>query len=100
MNQMLFGALVMASFVVGLFFFRFWRDTRDRLFAWFGLAFWVLALNWLGLGVTQAAEETRTYFYLLRALAFSLIIVGIVEKNRNHESARRADAPPRPRRFG
>ena len=29
------GMLVMASLVVGLFFLRFWRQTRDRLFAMF-----------------------------------------------------------------
>jgi hypothetical protein len=88
---MLFGALVMASFVVGLFFFRFWRDTRDRLFVWFGLAFWVLAGNWLGLGLTAAAEETRTYFYLLRLVAFTLILLGIVDKNRTASRPRPAE---------
>ena len=32
MEQILLGANAMASLVVGLFFLRFWRDTRDRFF--------------------------------------------------------------------
>jgi hypothetical protein len=88
MTQMLQGALVMASFVVGLFFLRFWRETRDRLFLMFALAFWVLAANWLGLGLTEEAE-TRTFFYVLRLIAFALIIIAIVDKNR--KGSARAD---------
>jgi hypothetical protein len=81
MTQLLEGALVMASFSVGLFFLRFWRETHDRLFLMFALAFWVLAANWLGLGLTERAE-TRTLFYVLRLIAFTLIIVAIIDKNR------------------
>jgi hypothetical protein len=81
MIQMLLGALVTASFVVGLFFARFWRDTHDRLFLMFALAFWVLAANWLGLGLTEK-PEARTFFYVLRLIAFALIIVAIIDKNR------------------
>jgi hypothetical protein len=42
------GALAMAFAVAGLFFLRFWRDTKDRLFAFFALAFFALAANRLG----------------------------------------------------
>jgi Family of unknown function (DUF5985) len=84
--QFLWGALTMAGLVAGLFFFRFWRLSRDRLFLLMGIAFWVLALNWLGLAVLPRIDESRHYVYLLRLLAFLLIIAGIVDKNR---SARR-----------
>jgi hypothetical protein len=83
----LWGASSMASAVAGLFFLRFWRQTRDRFFLVFALAFWALSLNWLGLAATSNGDETRTYFYLLRLAAFVLIIVAIVDKNRARPAA-------------
>lgn len=82
MNEFLWGALAMASWVAGLFFLQFWRSTRDRLFLFFCLAFWVFSLTWIGLGVLQPPLESRHYTYVFRLLAFALIIVGIVDKNR------------------
>ena len=81
LNQFLLGVLAMASAAVGAFFLRFWRRTHDRLFLIFALAFWLLGLNWLLLAFVQA-DETRTWLYLLRLVAFCLIIYGIVDKNR------------------
>jgi O-antigen/teichoic acid export membrane protein len=82
MNQFLSGALAMATFVVGLFFLRYWRESRERLFLMFALAFWVLTVNWIGLGLLDPADESRTLLYVLRLAAFGLIIVAIVDKNR------------------
>jgi hypothetical protein len=83
LQQTVQGALVMGSFVVGLFFLRFWRDTRDRLFALFALAFWVLGLNWLGLALLATTREEQTIFYVLRSIAFVLILLAILDKNRS-----------------
>ena len=82
MNVFLSGALAMASWVVGLLFLRDWRRTRDRLFARFALAFWVLSLNWITLAVVDPSHETRHYFYLFRLVAFLLIIWAVIDKNR------------------
>ncbi len=82
MTQFLFGAIVMACAVAGLFFLRFWRKTRDRLFAVFAVAFWVLGLNWLALAFTRA-DEVRPALYVVRLLAFLLILVAIIDKNRS-----------------
>jgi hypothetical protein len=81
LNRFLLGMLVMACAVVGAFFLRFWRKTRDRLFLIFALAFWLLGLNW-GLLAFVQTDETRTWLYVLRLVAFCLIIYGIVDKNR------------------
>ncbi len=81
LNRFLLGALAMACAVAGAFFLRFWRKTRDRLFLIFALAFWLLGLNWALLAFVQA-DETRTWLYVLRLVAFCLIIYGIVDKNR------------------
>jgi hypothetical protein len=75
------GVLITCAALVGLFFLRFWKQTRDRFFLLFACAFWVLCLNWIGLAVV-AQDETRTYFYLLRLGAFLLIIFAIWDKNR------------------
>ena len=82
MNSFLWGALAMACWIAGLFFLKSWRVTRDRLFLFFCLAFWVFSLSWIGLGVIQPTTETRHYVYVFRLVAFVLIIVGIVDKNR------------------
>jgi hypothetical protein len=80
--QFLWGASAMASCAAGIFFLRFWRETRDRLFVLFAVAFWAMGVNWAGLAATGAQDEARTYFYLVRLVAFVLIIVAVVDKNR------------------
>lgn len=82
MNQFLWGALAMACWVAGLFFLQAWRSARDRFFLFFCLAFWVLSLSWVGLAVFQPQTETRHYYYVFRLLAFALIIMGIIDKNK------------------
>lgn len=81
MNEFLWGAISATSFAIGLRFLRMWTDSRDRLFALFALAFWVLGLNWLLLAIAQPPDETRHYFFVLRLLAFLLIIAAILDKN-------------------
>jgi len=81
-NTFLTGGAAMAAWAAGLFFLRFWRQTGDRLFAYFAGAFWILSVNWVVLAVIAPAAEERHYFYLLRLAAFILIIVAIVDKNR------------------
>ena len=83
------GAVTMGYLVASGFFMRFWRKTADRLFLAFALAFVILALNqalaqWLG-----AADERLGYTYLLRVLAFVLILVAIVDKNLAQSGKRR-----------
>jgi hypothetical protein len=82
MNAFVWGMCAMASAVIALFFWKFYRSAGDRLLAWFALAFASLSAHWIGLGVVQPAEDMRHYFYLLRLLAFMLIIAAIVDKNR------------------
>jgi hypothetical protein len=77
------GVLTMSCWVAGLFFLRFWRDTGDRLFALFSAAFWVLSIHWISLAVIGATDSTRAYFYLMRLVAFLLILAAIVDKNRS-----------------
>ena len=76
------GVSAAAALVSGLFFLRFWRDSRDPLFGFFAAAFWLLALSWTLLALSNPTEESRPYIYALRLVAFSLIIAAMVVKNR------------------
>jgi len=81
MNLFSLGAIAMAALVAGLFFLRFWRATRDRLFLFFALAFFVEAVSRVGLALSERPSEGDLIFYVIRLLSFLLILVGIVHKN-------------------
>ncbi|HEY2386481.1 MAG TPA: DUF5985 family protein [Candidatus Binatia bacterium] len=85
-NQLLAGANAMACFVSGLFFWKFWRRERDRLFAIFAAAFWVLGVNRILMAVVDPAHEYRTWPYVVRLGAFLLILAAIIDKNRSRNS--------------
>jgi hypothetical protein len=82
MNQFMWGALTMACVIAALFFFKFWSQTRDRLFAAFSAAFAMMAVNWAVLGLTTPSDEARHFVYAIRLAAFALIVAGVVDKNR------------------
>jgi MFS family permease len=79
------GICAAGAWAAGLFFLHFWYENRDRLFAFFGIAFWLMAASWALLGLISPTEETRPYVYGLRLVAFLLIIVAMVDKNRGRE---------------
>ncbi|HET7711544.1 MAG TPA: DUF5985 family protein [Thermoanaerobaculia bacterium] len=72
------GILVTGYAVAALFFVRFWREARDRLFGFFAVAFTLLAIQRLLLVVIAPTDAA----YLLRLVSFLLIIIAIVDKNR------------------
>lgn len=82
------GAILAGYAVCALFFVRFWRQTHDRLFLVFALAFGLLCLQGLALILTEPIEEWRTGLYFVRLLAFLLILGGIVDKNRAERKPR------------
>lgn len=81
MNELLMGAIAALSSVAGLFFFRFWRSTRDKFFLYFALSFWIEAVNRIALAVSFGSEF-EPVFYLVRVVAYALIVLAIVQKNR------------------
>ena len=80
MIELMSGALIFAYAVAGVHFIQFWRRTGDRLFAHFGAAFWLFALNQLVVSVPVVTDETG-YVYLLRVLGFVIILIGIIDRN-------------------
>jgi hypothetical protein len=82
MTDFVSGILTMGYIVAGISFLRFWRDSRDRLFAMFGAAFFILAVQRIGLEFSNDVSESATAWYFLRLLAFLIIIAAIFDKNR------------------
>jgi hypothetical protein len=82
MFEFMSGLIVAGFLISGLFFLRFWKRTGDLLFMAFALAFWLLALNQILLVISELPYEERSWIYLLRLAAFTLIIVAIIRKNR------------------
>ena len=75
------GLIAMGFLVAGLFFLRYWRQTKDGLFAAFAAAFGLLALNQTLLAFSRVPLEERSPLYLLRLAAFMVIIVAVLRKN-------------------
>jgi hypothetical protein len=46
MTDFISGGAAVAAWIVAMFVFEFWRESRDRLLLLFSLAFLVLGLNW------------------------------------------------------
>ena len=72
------GALCLGYVVASLFFLRFGRESRDRLFLFFAAAFAMLAAHRV---LLTLATDWELAGYGLRLLAFLLILVAIVDKN-------------------
>jgi hypothetical protein len=87
MRDFLWGMLTALCAIAAMYFWHSWRLTRDRLFAYFAIAFVAFAVNWLGLSMIDPDAEARHNVYLIRLLGFVLIIAGIVDKNRRSRTS-------------
>jgi hypothetical protein len=76
------GICALACAAIGLVFLRFWRESRERLFAYFAIGFALMAVSWVLLGLESPAADNRPYIYGLRLAAFLLITAAIIDKNR------------------
>ena len=80
LTSVVMGAVAMASFVAAMFFFRYWRQTRDVLFLLFALAFLVDAAMRFLLGSRIVSTETEPLIYSARLVTFAMIIAAIIKK--------------------
>ena len=83
MYQLITGMLTILSLIAALFFAMSWRRTDDRFFLIFALAFTLLGIERLILGILNLPESPLLSIYLIRLVAFLLIIVAIIDKNRS-----------------
>ena len=82
MNEFLMGGIAVASLVAGLFFIRYWRHTRDRFFIFFALSFLIEAINRFAMIIFLEPNEDVPGYYVVRLVAYGLIVAAIVDKNR------------------
>jgi zinc transporter ZupT len=79
---LLSGALAALYTVIGLFFLRFRARSGDRLFAFFAAAFFLLGVQRVALTLAREWGEHTTWLYVIRLVAFVLILWAIIDKNR------------------
>jgi len=84
MEPFLSGAICLALLTIILFFVRFWRSTRDRLFLFFTVAFSLLLAERLVRVGMDLHSEFLPVVYGLRLAAYGLIVVAIIDKNRRN----------------
>jgi len=76
------GVVATTSLAAGLFFLRYWRDTRDSLFLAFSVAFFIEGINRCVRIFFLNPSEAAPWVFVVRAFAFLIILAGIVNKNR------------------
>lgn len=78
----LVGVIASTSLIAGLFFLRYWRETRDSLFLAFSAAFFIEGINRCVILLLHNLSEGYFWVYIVRCFAFLIIVAGIVNKNR------------------
>lgn len=78
----------MASATVSLFFIRFWRKTNDSFFLCFAISFLLEGLTRLITGTTTL-QDGSSLIYLIRLLAYLLIVYAIYRKNQHRAKFQR-----------
>lgn len=88
-----FAGVTFATFAAsGVFFLKFWRASRDSFFLYFCIACWLLAVERLAAlhydpTLRSHPDESPSFlFYLIRLVAFTVIFVGILQKNKRRAS--------------
>ena len=81
LKPMLVGAIMLNAWAISLFFLRFWKRTRDRLFGWFAVAFLLMGIERI-ISAATLPGEAHFHVFLLRLAAFLMIIFAILDKNR------------------
>lgn len=79
----LLGIIVTASLTAGVYFLKFWRRTGDPLFMAFSAAFTIEGLNRITYLFLEHPNEGSPAIYVVRLLAFLIILIAIVRKNRS-----------------
>ena len=82
LKEWLLGAITLGTIVAGFFFLRFRAMTKDYLFLFFALAFFVEAASRILMAVSAVSSEEDPFIYVLRFISYSLIAWAIVQKNR------------------
>jgi len=75
------GALAALLVVAAVFFYRFWRESRDFLFLAFGASFLIRAINTIAVAILQKPNEGTPLNYLIGLTSTLFIVIAIIHKN-------------------
>ena len=77
----LLGAISAASFTAGVFFLRFWKESRDIFFLAFAVFFLTEGAIRVLLIFFSKPNEGSPWIYVVRLFALVLILAAILKKN-------------------
>ena len=86
-DDFLGGAVSMGFAVAALFCLKFWRRTHEALFLAFAASFLLLGVTQALLILAEIPLEERSRLYLLRLVAFLLILGALWWQNRRGTDA-------------
>ncbi len=86
LTYFLSGVVFVCFAASSLFFFKFWRKTRDPFFLTFALACLSLAVERIALLYLGHGGEIRAGVYFFRLIAFLLILISLYHANRKNSS--------------
>ena len=81
---MLYGLIVGEQVLLAFLFLRFWRLSKEPIFAFFAAGFAVMAIHRVGLGFSEAGQiglEQQTSVFVWRLASYLLILAGVIAKN-------------------
>jgi len=81
MNDFMLGAIAMAAATAGLVFLRYFQRTQDSFFLFFAASFWLEALGRILSVTVPAFDDSNGAIFILRLVAYVLILVAILVKN-------------------
>jgi hypothetical protein len=82
-NAFMEGAITTAALAVAVFFLRYWKQTADRLFMAFAVAFAFFGASSIALYLAAGHPDGQVWVYALRAATFAALIVAVLDKNLN-----------------
>ena len=77
----LLGVLATMFITAGVFFLRFWMETRDSFFLAFAASFTIEGLSRVAVLFQPKPNESSPWIYAVRLLASLLILGAILKKN-------------------
>ena len=80
LKEILAGGIMVSAWAIAVFFLRFWRKSHDRLFAYLASAFLLMGIE--RIAIIAIPNETHGLVYVIRLIAYLLIIMAIADKSR------------------
>lgn len=81
MDIFLCGMMAACNWVVAVIFFRFWRQTHDRLLLLFAIAFVVFGFSRVPRAFLDPGSGWSLFPFVVRCVAYCLLLLAIIDKN-------------------